>query len=80
MVVFARFAGALRNSVGHDAVGADDREQSCEETEDSRETADHALRRKRVVDLDFDGAHGVDGEERRNPFPGDATIWPAEGI
>src|SRR5437762_13599399 len=58
----ADFASALRNSVSHDAVEADDREQGGEEAEDGGEAGNHAVRGKRVVDLHFRGAHGEDGE------------------
>src|SRR6266849_5682035 len=58
----ADFAGALGDGVGHDAVEADDSEESGEETEDGGEAGDHALGGRGVVDLHFGGAHGVDGE------------------
>src|SRR5882762_373327 len=60
----ADFAGALGDGVGHDAVEADDSEESGEETEDGGEAGDHALGGEGVVDGHFGGAHGVDGEIR----------------
>src|SRR5437667_11144114 len=45
----ADFARALRNSISHDAVEADDREQGGEEAEDGGEAGNHAVRERELL-------------------------------